>query len=249
VSSLNSIARGQNEVNVESHLVALTPDLFYTGGKKTIVLSAVQKGKKSMPRRSNNLPRNRVRMPGLDVQVPSTPISPEERPTTSRSRLISGIAGGILFAAGVAWLAWLLTHQNARPVVPVFPTPGLAPTHSPAVQVSPLLAAGITLGKPLQPSALNQQQALLIASELEPDAAVNAKNTTTQYVLLNYTNRSTPAVHPDLTDYPAWMILYQNIPLQPGDASVDSTPFPQSHHDLYVFLDANNGKELLAIWV
>lgn len=46
MSSLNSIARGQNEVNVESHLVALTPDLFYTGGKKTIVLCAVQKGKK-----------------------------------------------------------------------------------------------------------------------------------------------------------------------------------------------------------
>jgi len=45
------------------------------------------------------------------------------------------------------------------------------------------------------------------------------------------------------------MILYQNIPLQPGDASVDSSPFPQSHHDLYVFLDANNGKELLVIWV
>jgi len=112
-----------------------------------------------------------------------------------------------------------------------------------------LLAAGITLGKPLQPSALNQQQALLIASELEPDAAANAKSTTTQYVLLNYTNRSTPAIRPDLTNYPAWMILYQNIPLQPSDASVDPTPFPRSHHDLYVFLDANNGKELLAIWV
>ena len=202
-----------------------------------------------MPRRGNNLPRNRVRMPGLDVRVPHTPISPQERPTTSRSRLISGIAGAILLAAGVAWLAWLLTHQNARPAQPIFRLPGLAPTHTPAVQVSPLLAAGITLGKPIQPSTLNQQQALLIASELEPDAAINAKNTTVQYVLLNYINRSTPATHPNLTGYPAWMILYQNIPLQPGDASVDSTPFPQSHHDLYVFLDADNGKELLAIWV
>ena len=202
-----------------------------------------------MPRRSNNLPRNRVRMPGLDKQVSHTPIGPEEQPTTSRSRLISGIAGAILLAVGVAWLAWLLTHQNARPAVTLFLTPGLAPTHPPTAQVSPLLAAGITLGKPSQPSALNQQQALLIASELEPDAAVNAKNTTTQYVLLNYTNKSTPAAHPDLANYPAWMILYQNIPLQPGDASVDSTPFPQSHHDLYVFLDANSGKELLVIWV
>jgi hypothetical protein len=202
-----------------------------------------------MPKRRNALLRHRVRMPGLDVEAPHTPNRPRGRPSTSRSRLISGIVGGILLAAGVAWLAWLLAHQNARPVAPVFQIPGLAPTHPPALQVSPLLAAGITLGKPLQPSALNQQQALLIASELEPDAAANAKSTTTQYVLLNYTNRSTPAVHPDLTNYPAWMILYQNIPLQPSDASVDPTPFPQSHHDLYVFLDANNGKELLAIWV
>lgn len=234
---------------MESHLVALTPDLLYTCRKENDSAMYSAERQKSMPRRGNNLPRNRVRLPGLDIQVPHTPISPEEQPTASHSRLLSGIAGGILLVVGVAWLAWLLTHQNARPVVPVFTTPGLASTHSPTVQVSPLLAAGITLGKPLQPAALNQQQALLIASELEPDAAVNAKNTTTQYVLLNYTNRSTPAVHPDMTDYPAWMILYQNIPLQPGDASVDSTPFPQSHHDLYVFLDANNGKELLAIWV
>ena len=232
---------------MKSRLLALTPD-FILYWRKMIALCAVQKGEKTMPRRGNNLPRNRVKLPGLDVQPPHTPIGPGERPTTSRSRLISGIVGAILFAAGVAWLAWLLTHHNARPVVPVFPLPGLTPTHPPAAQVSPLLAAGITLGKPSQPAALNQQQALQIASELEPDAAVNAKNTTIQYVLLNYTNRSTPATHPDLTDYPAWMILYQNIPLQPGDASVDSTPFPQTHHDLYVFLDANNGKELLAIW-
>ncbi len=35
----------------------------------------------------------------------------------------------------------------------------------------------------------------------------------------------------------------------PTDPSVDTTPFPQAHHDLYVFLDANTGKELLAIWL
>src|SRR5215472_17790735 len=104
----------------------------------------MRKGKKSMSRRSNNLPRNRMRMPGLDMQVSHTPISPEEQPTTSRSRLISGIAGGILLAAGIAWLAWLLLHQNARPAVPVFLTSGVAPTHPPTAQVLPLLAAGIT---------------------------------------------------------------------------------------------------------
>jgi hypothetical protein len=202
-----------------------------------------------MPKSRSDLPRHRVRMPGFDVEAPYTPNHRRGRPSTSRSRLISGIVGGILLAAGVLWLVWLLAHQNAKPGAPVFQIPGLAPAHPPALQISPLLAAGITLGKPLQPPALNQQQALLIASELEPDAAANAKSTATQYVLLNYTNRSTPTVHPNLANYPAWMILYQNIPLQPSDASVDPTPFPQSHHDLYVFLDANNGKELLAIWV
>ena len=202
-----------------------------------------------MSKRRNDLPRHRVTMPGLDVETLHTPKRPRGKPSPSRSRLISGIVGGVLLAAGVTWLAWLLAHQNARSAPPVFPIPGLAPTHPQTLQVSPLLAAGITLGKPLQPSALNQQQALLIAGELEPDAAANAKSTSTQYVLLNYTSRSTPPVHPDLLNYPAWMILYQNIPLQPGDASVDPTPFPRSHHDLYVFLDANNGKELLAIWV
>jgi hypothetical protein len=117
------------------------------------------------------------------------------------------------------------------------------------VQISSLLVAGITLGRPTRPPALNQQQALLIASELEPDAATHAESTSTQYVLLNYINRNTPATHPDLNNYPAWMILYQNIPLAPNDPSLDPTPFPQSHHDLYVFLDANTGKELLATWV
>jgi len=45
------------------------------------------------------------------------------------------------------------------------------------------------------------------------------------------------------------MVLYQKIPLQPSDASADPAPSPRSSYDLYLFLDANSGRELLAIQV
>jgi hypothetical protein len=96
---------------------------------------------------------------------------------------------------------------------------------------------------------LSQQQALLIASQLEPGATSKSKTTSARYVLLSYPDKSTPAAHPDYHDVPTWMILYQRIPLEPADASLDPTPFPHSSYDLYVFLDANSGKELLAIQV
>ncbi len=200
-----------------------------------------------MSRRRSDLPGGRVRIPRAPIEAPRTTARSKDKRPASSSRAISGVVGGILLVAGIVGLVWLLTHQ--RPFLLALPLPGLAPTRPPAVQISSLLAASITLGHPTQPPALNQQQALLIASELEPDAATHAESASTQYVLLNYTNKTTPATHPDLNNYPAWMILYQNIPLAPGDVSVDPTPFPQSHQDLYVFLDANTGKELLAIWV
>src|SRR5207302_1182392 len=97
--------------------------------------------------------------------------------------------------------------------------------------------------------ALNQQQALLIASQLEPDAATKAKKTSAQYVLLNYTSTSASTSHTSLSNVPAWMVLYQQIPLASADPSADPNSPSHSTHDLYVFLDANSGKELLAIWV
>ncbi len=167
--------------------------------------------------------------------------------STSRSRLLSGIVGGILLGAGILWIGWLITHQSIP--APSFSIPGLAPAKTPAVQIVPLATEGITLGQPSQSPKLSQQQALLLASQLEPDAATQAKSTSAQYVLLNYPSTSTPAIHPDLNNVPAWMVIYQKIPLAPADAAVDPTPFPRSYHDLYVLLDANSGKELLAVWV
>ena len=170
---------------------------------------------------------------------------------TSQSRLMSGIVGGILLGLAGIWLGWLLIYQHGGPNLSILPIIGgiAAPTYPPVTQASLLLAEGITLGQPTQAPALSKQQALLIASQWEPDAATKARSTSAQYVLLNYHSISTPATHPDLNNVPAWMILYQKIPLQSTDTSVDPTPSLQSSHDLYVFLDANSGKELLVIWV
>jgi len=153
----------------------------------------------------------------------------------------------MLFIAAIVGFAWFATYKHPLSTLP--PLPILLPTKPPTEQISPLLAAGITLAHPTQTPELNQQQALLIASQLEPEVAANAHNTTAQYVLLNYTNRNSSTPLPNLSRVPAWMILYQGIPLQPNDPTADPTPFPQTQHNLYVFLDAKTGKELLAIWV
>ena len=172
-----------------------------------------------------------------------------ERTPGRLPRLATGIVGGILLGLAGIWLVWLLLHQLGGPALPRLPIAGLVPTSAPAMQITPLAAKGITLGHTDQTPALNKQQALLIASQLEPDAAIKSKSTSAQYVLLNYPNKSTPAAHPDLNGVPTWMVLYQKIPLEPTDASVDPTPFPHSYYDLYVFLDANSGKELLVVQV
>jgi hypothetical protein len=201
--------------------------------------------------RNNTMPSRREDdLSELEDALPRThkKRTKEPRPA-SWMRSLSAVVGGVLFVLAIAGFAWFSTHQYQLSPLPALPIPGLAPTHPSMEQVPPLFAAGITLSHPTQTPRLNQQQALLIASQLEPEAAANAQNTSAQYVLLNYSGRGTPAAQHDLNHVPAWMVLYQGIPLQPSDPSVDPAPFPQSHHDLYVFLDANAGKELLAIWV
>ena len=174
----------------------------------------------------------------------------EEASTPQRLRVTSGAVGVILLAFAGIWLAWLLLHQFAGSAVPAPPTIHVAPTiNSPELQITPLVAAGITLSHPDKTPGLSQQQALLIASQLEPDAASKAKTAIAQYVLLNYPDKGTPATHTDFHNVPTWMVLYQGIPLKPANASVDQAPPPHSSYDLYVFLDASSGKELLAVQV
>ena len=173
----------------------------------------------------------------------------EEEPTPQRLRIMSGAVGAILLALAGIGLAWLLLHQFAGPAIPVPPTINVAPTNPPELQITPLVAAGITLGHTAKTPGLSQQQALLIAGQLEPDAASKAKMASAQYVLLNYPNKGTPATHTDFHNVPTWMVHYRGIPLEPADAAVDLAPLPLSSYDLYVFLDANSGKELLAVQV
>jgi hypothetical protein len=169
-----------------------------------------------------------------------------KRASKTQPRLVSGIVGGILLGLAGIWLGWLLLHQFGGPSLPTLPIVGFAPTAQSNTQIAPLLAEGITLGHSDQTPALNKQQALLIADQLEPRAAASAKSVAAEYVLLNYPNKST---HSKLNGVPAWMVHYQRIPLEPADVSVDPTPLPQAYYDLYIFLDANSGKELLAVQV
>ena len=184
---------------------------------------------------------------------PTTPRISPTRPTRpaqpAPSRRISGIVGGVLLGLGVLWIGWLLVHQLGGPALPLPTLPiinfGAAP--GPDVQSSPLAAAGITVSASNQTTTVSKQQALLIASQLEPDASAHAKSITAQLVLLNYANKSTPATHADFNSTSVWMVLYQKIPLQSADPSVDPTPLAKTSYDLYVFLDATSGKELLKL--
>ncbi len=155
------------------------------------------------------------------------------------SHVISGLVGAILLGIAVIWLGALLL-QHVGVSVPAFPGIGSSSSQSPVIQITPLVAEGITLGQTDQTPVLNQQQALLLASELEPEAASHAKVTGAKYVLLTYPNTSTPPVHPNFNGVPAWMIIYSQIPQQSSS---------QATYDLYVFLDASSGKELLSVRV
>lgn len=192
--------------------------------------------------------RRGTRSPGIHDPEDGPLKTSRRNRTPLLSRQSSKIVGAMLLIVAALWLGWLVFHRGAPVGISILQIPGLVPINTPIEQPSPLLAAGITLGRPSQAPALNQQQALLIANQLEPDAATNAKKTSSEYVLLNYRSTSASASHTSLSNVPAWMVLYQQIPLAPTDPSVDPNSPSHATHDLYVFLDANSGKELLAIW-
>ena len=182
-------------------------------------------------------------------RVPGEETTARHTRPISRPRRASKVVGVILIALACLILGWLLlNHFGWRASGQSFPPqPGLDATALPTAQIPPLAAAGITLGHPTHTPALTEPEVLFIASQLEPDAATKAKKTSAQYVLLSYTGTNTSTSHPGFHNVLAWMIVYQQIPLAPTDVGV--TPFPQTHYDLYVFLDANTGKELLALWL
>nr|BBH95563.1 hypothetical protein KTA_37620 [Thermogemmatispora argillosa] len=157
---------------------------------------------------------------------------------------ISGLIGALFLGIGLIWLLALLRQPQSglRLVIPHLPVTNQTST----VQLPALYTAGIILGTPSQPASITQEQALLLASHWQPEAASKAKKVLARYVLLTYIPHN--ASRPQIEKVPAWMIIYEQIPLQPADASVDPTPFPRSSYDFYLFLDAKSGKVLLSLW-
>ena len=166
----------------------------------------------------------------------------------SRSNLGSAIVGGVLFSIALLWLGWILFFQHGHAPGVTLPDLAPGPTNAPEVQIPQLVAEGITLEHANQTPRLSQQQALFIASQREPDAASRAKIVSARYVLLNAPMTGTPSAHPNLTNVPVWMVWYQHIAQDSADPAIDPTPLAHPFHDLYVFLDANSGKEVLSIW-
>lgn len=165
-------------------------------------------------------------------------------------RYFSAVVGGGLIALALLWFAWLLVRQVnptmgslAQPLAGSFLQ---ALTPSP-VNSDPLLAAGITLASPGQGqvSAFTKQQALLLAGQLEP-AAAKAGSVTAVYTLFSYTapNASQKSFH----DAAIWLVHYSKVPEPHPDTSADPHAASASH-DLYVFLDATSGQELLSLWL
>jgi hypothetical protein len=173
--------------------------------------------------------------------------SPRRSVREVATRQGTAIIGGLLIILACAALVWLLlSHFSAARLSPsaqsltASPTPaaGVLPNNTPVVQIASLAAEGITLKQATHAAALSRQEALLIASQLEPNAASQAKSASAQYLLLDYAGSNSTAVRSSMQNEPSWMIEYQQIP------SSTQTPY-----DLFVFIDANTGKELIAVRV
>jgi hypothetical protein len=169
---------------------------------------------------------------------------------SARFRSMTAIVGSLLLAVCFLWLGWIFFSQHSgKPLASSIVLPGLATTPTVNQQFALLLAQGITLSSTDQKPGLSQQQAVAIADQLEADAASNAKSISAHYGLLTYPMIKTPVTHPDWNNVEVWMIWYRQIPQGSNDTSVDPAPSSRPYHDLYVFLDANSGKELFSLWV
>jgi hypothetical protein len=163
-------------------------------------------------------------------------------------RRISALLGGLLICAAFLWFGWLVLRQHNPGLATIrFPFPGLQAQPTSQATVDPLAAAGVTLSTPAQGQAslLNEQQALLLAGQMEPQAAAQAGNVSAKYVLFSYKGSSSST--PRMNNVFAWLVEYNNV----AEAAPDKASDPHASsitHDCYLFLDANSGQELLALW-
>lgn len=164
----------------------------------------------------------------------------------SAMRQVSAIIGAALIGAALLWFAWLLVRQlNPGAASITFPFSGPMVQNSTPAAADPLVAAGITLTTPGQEQTprLSKQQALLLAGQIEPQVAARASGVSAEYALFTYTAHGA-----SFHDVPAWLVHYTGV-AEPG-ADADADPHAaNTPHDLYVFLDAQSGQELLAIWL
>lgn len=165
-------------------------------------------------------------------------------------RRISAIAGLILVGIALLWVGWQMARQANPALNQVkFTLPGfLSSNVTPTAPTDPLVAAGITLAVPPESPqpVLNREQAILLANQIQPEAATQASSVSVAYVLFSYDGNNDAT--PTYVKEPAWVVHYSNIKEPRPDTSAD-TEATSTQHDCYVFLDADSGQQLLSIWV
>ena len=146
------------------------------------------------------------------------------------------------------WFGWLVVRQHNPGLATIrFPFPILQAQPTSQTTVDPLVAAGVTLSTPDQgqTSLLSEQQALMLAGQMEPQAAAHAASVSAQYVLFSYKGSS--ATTASMHSVPAWLVHYTKVAEVGPDIASDPHA-TNTAHDCYLFLDANSGQELLALW-
>jgi len=166
----------------------------------------------------------------------------------SSTRQASAIFGAILVGIALLWFGWLYARQ-ANPTLGAmnFSLPAVLNSASTATATDPLVAAGITLATPAQDQqpAIGHEQAILLADQMQPEAAANAGSVSAEYVLLSDSNKTLSV---PLQNTPVWVVHYTKIAGPHPDTAADPHA-TTTLHDLYIFLNASNGQELLALWL
>lgn len=175
--------------------------------------------------------------------------SARQRQPDSALRQFSAIIGAALVGVAVLWFVWLLVRPLSPGLVSItFPVPGILPQNPPNAPKDPLIAAGITLSSPAQSQQplLTRQQAIFLVNQMEPQVAAHAGGVNAQYTLFSYHGGSSSAS--GFQNVPVWLVHYTSVAEPRPDTAADPRA-SSTQHDLYVFLDANNGRELLALWL
>lgn len=165
------------------------------------------------------------------------------------SRQFSAIVGAALIGIAVLWFVWLLARQlNPGMVSLTLPLLNMQHQQSSRAPADPLIAAGITLSTPPQGQQplLTKQQALLLVAQMEPQIAAKAGGVDARYTLFSYQGGAAGAI--GFHNTPVWLVHYSSVAEPRPDTAADPQAASASH-DFYVFLDANSGRELLAIWL